>query len=348
MCPVEPESTQVRACVALPGGGLENRLAPLSPPGEGQVQISCLLGGICGSDLHYWREGRVGDFALREPMVLGHEVVGVVTSVGPGSEEVREGSLVAVHPASVCGRCRPCLSGRANLCDEVRYLGSAARLPHVQGAFRTKMSVPKSQVVPLPEGLDARRAVLAEPLAVAAHAAHRAGDLLGRKVVVVGAGPIGTLCAAVAARAGASEVSVIDLVPEALEVAASVGATKTYLASDSGLPSDADVAIESSGSSSGLGSALGAVRKGGRVVLIGLAGGPVPLAGSVAVTREVELVGSFRFHEEFQTALQMLATGLPVDDVVTTIAPLAEAQTAFEIAADRSRSCKVLLDLQEV
>lgn len=339
----------MRACVAYGAGDLRTAEVAALPLRPGEVAVDIELGGICGSDLHYWRDGGVGDYRIREPLVLGHEVVGRVAELGDRVDGPAPGTPVAIHPATVCDRCAPCRAGRHNVCANVRYLGSAARLPHVQGGFQERLNVPAAQVVSLPPGLPADRAVLAEPLAVALHAVHRAGDVLGRDVLVTGSGPIGVLVVAVLRAAGAASITVTDLVPEALQVARGVGATATIaLGSDPDpTPESADVVIEASGATPALRTALGTVRRGGVVVLLGmLPPGEVAFAGNVGVTKELDVRGSFRFDREFGEALDLLAAGLPVDGVVTAVRPLAEAMPAFQLAADRRRSCKVLLDLR--
>jgi L-idonate 5-dehydrogenase len=339
----------MRACVVHGAGDLrvEERLP--ADPGPDEITVAVTLGGICGSDLHYYHQGRVGDFEVREPMVLGHEVVGHVAALGSGTHGPAVGAPVAVHPATPCGTCRECTGGRRNICANTRYLGSAARTPHVQGGFAQVITVPADQIRPLPPGLGLRRAVLAEPLSVALHAVHRAGDVRGKRVLVTGAGPIGCLVVAALRHRGAAEVVVSDLLDEPLRIAAVVGATATARADQ---PENAvwagefDVAVEASGAPAGLRTCVERARRGGTVVLLGLLPpGEVGLLGNVAVTRELELRGAFRFDAEFDEALALLAEGLPVDPIVTHTFPLDETVTAFDLAQDRAVASKVLLDL---
>jgi len=339
----------MRACVVHAAGDLRVEHRSPTQPGPGQVTVAVTLGGICGSDLHYYRHGRVGDFTVREPMVLGHEIVGHVTALGADTEGPAIGTPVAVHPATPCDHCPHCAAGRRNICADTRYLGSAARTPHVQGGFAQRLTAPAAQIRPLPPELDLRRAVLAEPLSVALHAVHRAGDVTGKRVLVTGAGPIGCLVTAVLRHRGAAEIVVSDLLDTPLRIAAASGATATLRADDpeAGVSTGPfDIAIEASGAPAGLRSCVERVRHGGTVVLLGLLPpGEVPLLGNIAVTRELELRGAFRFDSEFDEAIGLLARGLPVDAIVTHTFPLAEARTAFDIAHDRSVASKVLLDL---
>ncbi|MEV1022614.1 L-idonate 5-dehydrogenase [Streptomyces sp. NPDC050264] len=335
-------------CVIHGAGDLRVDELPTPVPGPGQALVAVRYGGVCGSDLHYWRHGGVGDFRLREPMVLGHEVVGTVVSYGPGASGPAPGTPVAVHPATPCGVCPECRDGRRNVCRDTRYLGSAARTPHVQGGFAAELAVPADQLRSLPQGLPLERAALAEPLSVALHAVRRAGDVAGRHILVTGAGPIGCLVVAAAKAAGAARVTVTDLLPKALEYASVAGADILVRAddpADPGWPDEADVAIEASGVAAGLDACLHRVRRGGVVVQLGmLPPGQSPFAGNLVVSREIELRGAFRFDTEFDSALELLAREPSLAGLVSAVVPVAEAGRAFELAADRAASCKVLLD----
>lgn len=341
----------MHACVVHKAGDLRVEEREPVAAGPGQVTVSVALGGICGSDLHYYRHGRVGDFDVREPMVLGHEIVGHVAGVGPGTDGPAVGTPVAVHPATPCDRCVHCTTGHRNICADTRYLGSAARTPHVQGGFAQRVTVPAAQIRPLPPELPLHRAVLAEPLSVALHAVHRAGDVRGRRVLVTGAGPIGCLVTAVLSHRGAAEVVVSDLLETPLGIAAASGATATVRADEPEHPfwsPEFDVAVEASGAPAGLRACVERVRRGGTVVLLGLLPpGEVPLLGNIAVTRELDLRGAFRFDTEFDEALTLLAGDLPVDAIVTHTFPLAESRAAFDLAHDRTVASKVLLDLDD-
>ncbi|MFI6935075.1 L-idonate 5-dehydrogenase [Streptomyces sp. NPDC050287] len=335
-------------CVIHGQGDLRVEELPVPSPGPGQALVSVRYGGVCGSDLHYWRHGGVGDFRLKEPMLLGHEVVGTVVSYGDGASGPVTGTAVAVHPATPCGVCPECVEGRRNVCRDTRYLGSAARFPHVQGGFAAHVVVPAEQLRPLPAGLEPRRAALAEPLSVALHAVRRAGDVTGKHVLVTGAGPIGCLVVAAAKAAGAAHVTVTDLLPAALRYASAAGADTVVRAddpSDPGWPSEVDAAVEASGVAAGLDTCLRLVRRGGVVVQLGmLPSGQSPFAGNLVVSREIELRGAFRFDGEFDDALELLAAEPAFDALVSAVIPVGEAESAFALAADRSRSCKVLLD----
>jgi L-idonate 5-dehydrogenase len=328
---------------------VEPREAPA--PGAGEVRIRIGRGGICGSDLHYFHAGGFGAVRVRQPMVLGHEAAGVVEAVGPGVAHVAPGDAVAVNPSLPCGACAQCLAGRPNHCLEMRFLGSAMRDPHVDGAFRTVFTGAAARAMKLPPGLLVEVAAFAEPLAVVLHAAAQAGPLLGTRVLVTGAGPIGVLAAAVARLGGAREVVVTDLLQAPLAIARAMGADRTIdmvEAPDALAPYAAnkghfDVVFEASGSAPAIAGALAVARPGGTLVQLGL-GGEVALPLTALVARELRFVGTFRFHAEFTQALEVLATGrIDPRPMLTEVVPAAEAARAFALASDRRRAMKVQL-----
>ena len=343
-------TTTMRALTIHAAGDLRVDERPRPEPGPGEVEVRIAVGGICGSDLHYFRHGGVGDFKLREPMALGHEVVGTVARVGTGVSTVREGDRVAVHPARPCGTCDLCAAGRSNLCTQMRFLGSAMRFPHVQGGFSEYLVISAPQAIPMPDHLSFERAVFAEPLAVGLHAATRAGDLHGKTVLVTGAGPIGLLALLAVKYAGATRIVVTDIVDEPLATALAAGATVIVNTGREHDPlPEADVAVEMSGSAAGLATCLETVRRGGRVVTVGLMPpGAQPVPANLVTFRELEVVGSFRYTHEYAGAVQALADGVDVAPLMSGIYPLDRAHEAFELALDRTRATKVLLDLETV
>ncbi|WCM55082.1 zinc-binding dehydrogenase [Microbacterium sp. EF45047] len=318
---------------------------PRPAPDEAIVEIA--YGGVCGSDLHYWMRGAAGASILREPMILGHEASGVVVSPAADGTGPDAGTPVAVHPLTARGDgVTPWPEDRPNLAPASTYLGSAMHLPHTQGAFARRVALPARMLYALPDGLDLRTAALAEPAAVAWHGLARAGDVRGKHVAVIGAGPIGQLVVAVARRAGAARITATDLHPLPLEIASSRGA-ETLDARDAEAIAalHADVVVESSGTVPGLASAVSAAVRGGTVVLLGLQrAGDVPVPMAMAITRELTLLGSFRFGAEFADVIAALADGsLDVSGIVTQELGVDQALEAFEVAADPSRSSKVLL-----
>jgi L-idonate 5-dehydrogenase len=320
-------------------------------PGPGEVGIRIRAGGICGSDLHYYLHGGFGVVRVREPMVLGHEIAGEVAALGAGVSELAVGDRVAVNPSRPCGHCRYCLSGAARHCLDMRFYGSAMRMPHVHGGFRQSLVCDAAQAVKLPAEMPLQRAAFAEPLAVCLHAARQAGALLGARVLVTGAGPIGMLCLLVARHAGARQVVVTDLAPRPLALARDLGADAAFdlradpdaLAPFGAEKGHFDVVFECSGSGAALAGAIAAARPGATIVQVGLGGdATVPLNALVA--KEINLRGTFRFDEEFGLAVDILARGaIDPMPLLTEVLPMQSAVAAFDLAADRGRAMKVQL-----
>jgi len=337
----------MRACVIH--GPLDLRVEERGVPEVGKSQVAVRLGagGICGSDLHYFHDGRVGSFEVRQPMVLGHEVAGTVVAVGERVTELQAGTRVAVNPARPCLACRECLSGRANLCTDVRFYGSAARFPHVDGAFSEVFLAEESQCVPISDQLPFSVAACAEPLAVSLHAVRRAGNLLGKRVLITGSGPIGLLTILCAKLAGAFDVTVTDQLDEPLSKAQLFGASNVINITRERLVEDGfDVAIEAAGAIAALTTCLLHVRPGGRVVQLGSLPPTTtePLRLPILVTREIELVGSFRFYEEYRMAVALLESrGIDLSPILTAEIPLERSIEAFNLASDRRRAIKVSL-----
>ncbi|TAP41781.1 L-idonate 5-dehydrogenase [Arthrobacter sp. S39] len=344
------------AVVAHAAGGLRIEDIPLVPPHPDQAVVEIAYGGICGSDLHYWLHGAAGESVLKAPMVLGHEIVGVVVRAAADGTGPAEGSAVAVHPATPGPGPGPGVvkypEDRPNLSPGCTYLGSAARYPHTDGAFSRYANLPTRMLRVLPDGLDLRTTALIEPASVAWHAVSRAGDVRGKTALVIGSGPIGALTVAVLKRAGAARITAVDMHPRPLEIAQAVGADEVLMATDVEAIAavQADVVIESSGSHHGLASAIQGAARGGKVVMVGLLpSGPQPVLISLAITRELDLKGSFRFNDEIDDVITALADGsLFVDPVVTHVFPLERGLEAFETAKDSAGSGKVLLSFAPV
>jgi L-idonate 5-dehydrogenase len=320
--------------------------------GPGEVMVRIRAGGICGSDLHYYQDGGFGTVRIREPMILGHEIAGEVIETGAGVATVRVGDRVAVNPSQPCGHCRYCLEGKAMHCLDMRFYGSAMRMPHVHGGFREILVCAEAQAVAVPAGTPLELAAFAEPLSVCLHAARQAGSLHGRRVLVTGTGPIGALCVLVARHGGAREIVATDLADAPLAMARRIGADLALntradpraldrFAADKG---HFDVAFEASGAGPALAGALQVVRPGGTIVQVGIGGVEAKVPLNVLVAKEITLRGTFRFHEEFAWAVDLLASrALDVMPLLTKVMPLADAVRAFELAADRSKAMKVQL-----
>ncbi|WP_029003120.1 L-idonate 5-dehydrogenase [Azorhizobium doebereinerae] len=321
--------------------------------GPDEVRLRLGAGGICGSDLSYYFKGRVGDFDVRQPLVLGHEVAGEVVETGVSVHGVAPGDRVAVNPSRPCLTCDYCRLGRSNLCRNMRFFGSAAIFPHVQGAFSETFTARADQCVKVPHSMSMRVAACAEPLAVAVHACRRGGEMAGRSILIAGAGPIGILIAMVARRMGAAHIAITDLVEAPLAVARSAGVDETICVgtapeqlaryeADKGF---FDIALEATGSPQALAALFKVVRPGGRVVQVGMMPpGVIPVPANLLMAREIDFVGAFRFDREFETAVTYLARGLvDVTPILSAQMLMDDADAAFAMAADRTQAIKVHL-----
>ncbi|KTS11288.1 zinc-binding dehydrogenase [Microbacterium testaceum] len=317
---------------------------PTPEPGDGEVRLRVRYVGICGSDLHYYFHGKNGEYAVREPLVPGHELSADV-DLDP-SGRLAPGTPVTVHPARF-GPSVPGLEDRPHLRAGGDYLGSAAGFPHRQGGAAEMLVVEEHMIRVLPEGLSLERAALAEPLAVAIHAVGLAGDLTGKRALVIGSGPIGLLVIAAAVNAGAAVVGASDVRPEPLDRARSLGATETFLVGTDAIdPESFDVVFECSGVGVALTQAVRAARRAGTVVQVGMLPDSeigVNLASMLA--KELTVRGAFRFSTEIDDAIALIASADALDAVVSHVIPAADAVAAFATARDSSASAKVLLSL---
>jgi L-idonate 5-dehydrogenase len=299
---------------------------------EGEVLVAMEWGGICGSDISYWRNGSSGTAVLKHPLVLGHEVAGHIAGIGPGVSGLSVGQPVTVHPATASGG----------------YFGSAAFDPHTEGGFSELRVVRAEQIRALPSTVDTERGALAEPLAVAMHAINRAGDVRGRDVLVNGAGPIGSMVVAAAKYAGAATVTAADVADAPLKIAKAMGADGVInVGAGEDLPADVELVFEASGAAAALGAVLHATARGGTVVQVGnLPGKAVAASLGDLVTREISWIGSYRFVDEITDAVAAMENGLDVTPLITHRYPINEAAEAISVAADRNTgSGKVLLQL---
>jgi L-idonate 5-dehydrogenase len=323
--------------------------------GPGQVLVKVGMGGICGSDLHYFHNGGFGTVRIKEPMVLGHEVAGTVVATAPGVENVRIGDKVAINPSRPCGACKFCLEGLPNQCLDMRFYGSAMRTPHVQGAFRNMLLCEATQCVKVAAHVPLRLAALAEPFSVGLHGVSRAGPLLGKRVLVSGCGPIGVLAIAAARVHGAAEITATDVVDEPLAFARAMGADhtinvaqdKAWVSRYSADKGTFDVMLECSGNERALRDGLEVMRPRGVVVQLGL-GGDVSIPQNMVVAKELSICGSFRFHAEFALAVRLINEGrVDLSPVVSHTFPMQQAREAFELASDRKQAMKVLIDFAD-
>lgn len=306
-------------------------------PGAGELLLRMRAVGLCGSDLHWWAEGRIHSTPAKYPQILGHEPVGEVVAAGPGVEGFRPGDLVSVEPSLTCGHCEFCIAGRHNLCVHARFQGG----PEAPGFFRDYAVIPAHNADRVPAGLSVHQATLIEPLAVWVHVFELEPVRLGDTVAVLGAGSIGLLGIAMAKQAGAEMVLAFDRVPHRLEMARRMGADEAVLAPgqnfrdavmDRTRGRGVDIAYDAAGAPETIELGLRCLRPGGTLVLIGI---PEPLEFNVdmhaALARELRIQAVRRSNHKGAQAAALLASGRIPTQLITHILPLERAQEGFEI-----------------
>jgi L-idonate 5-dehydrogenase len=329
---------------------MRTEMVPSPEPATGEVRVRVHFAGICGSDLHYYADGAAGIFTIRQPLIPGHEVSGVVDLDPSGVFEV--GTPVTVHPAT-WGTPQPDLTDeQRHLWPDGGYLGSASTWPHTAGGLAELLVVRRDQVRRLPASLPVRRATLAEPLAVGLHGLAISGGIRGKRVLISGSGPIGLLTAAAAAADGAAEVVCADLLLGPLQRARSLGAASpvpigTVQIGVDDLPdSYFDVTLECAGVPSALHGLLLATRRAGVVVQVGnLPNQARPVNLAPLVSKEIKLLGTFRFNTEIDAAITLLDENPQIEQVITHVIPIEDVNEAFAVAANAEVSGKVLVDV---
>jgi L-idonate 5-dehydrogenase len=343
---------ETRACVLHAQEDVRIENFAVGDVGEQQVLVRIGAGGLCGSDIHYFWEGGIGTIRVSEPIVMGHEVAGTVEAVGAKVTRVRPGDRVAVSPSRPCGKCKFCLAGEQQHCLEMQFFGSAMRKPHTHGGFRDVLVAEEFQCEPVGDKVSLGEAACTEPLAVGVHAVNQAGSLLGKRVLVTGAGPIGALLIGAVRHAGAQEIVAVDLSSAPLKAAAAMGATTVInagqepdrlLADYSADKGYFDVAFECTGVGAVLKQVFPVMRPRGTIVQVGVSGGAdIPVNALVA--KEIKLVGTHRFHHEYAVAARLIRERLvDVRPVITATLPMERIAEAFTIARDRTSQMKVQL-----
>lgn len=305
----------MRAAVLVEQGRIEvqERAVPIPLDDEVLVQVASV--GVCGSDVHYYREGRIGDFVVTGPLVLGHEVSGRIVDVGAAVDRSRIGERVAIEPQRPCRRCRQCLSGHYNLCPFMEFYGT----PPIDGALCEYVTIQSLFAHPVSDSVTDDMAALLEPLSVGVWAARKAGIAPGSRVLIAGAGPIGIVAAQTARAFGAVEIIVTDVVEGRRTAALDRGATAVLdPATDSVAELGVDAFIDCSGATPAIRSGISAVRGHGSVVLVGMGADEVPLPLSLIQNRELRLTGVFRYAHTWPTAESLVANGrVDLESLVT-------------------------------
>ena len=332
---------------------LEWEQRPIPVPSKGEVLVRVEHVGICGSDLHYYEQGAIGDFKVSFPFVLGHEAAGTVVEIGEGVTDLAVGDRVAMEPGKTCGQCIYCKTGRDNLCPDVEFFAT----PPIDGVFCEYVAHPASLCFRLPENMDTIEGALIEPLAVGFHAANQGGARLGQKAVVMGAGCIGLMTLLALKAFGVTEVYVVDVMENRLAKAKELGAAGII----NGKEQDAveelmratagkgmDLCIDTAGSQITMNQCIGAAAKGAAVVFVGYsAQDQVSLDINNALNKELTFKTVFRYRNLYPLAIEAVSQGLNVKGVVTDFFKFDDVRKAMDLSvSNKAEIVKAVLSLR--
>jgi L-iditol 2-dehydrogenase len=326
-------------------GDLRIEEHPMPVPGPHEVVVEVRSVGICGSDVHYYEHGRIGDYVVDAPMVLGHESSGVV--VDAGTSPLRAGQRVTIEPGVPCGHCEQCRRGTYNLCPDVVFFAT----PPVHGSLAQYVAVHEAFAHPVPDSMSDDAAALIEPLSVGLWANRKAGTNIGSRVLVTGAGPIGVLCALTARATGAGWVGLADIHPARLKAASAFDIDDVIDARESTDYADfrPDVLLECSGAPPVVTAGVKALQPLGTAVLVGM--GPSAeqsLPVSVIQNRELTVTGTFRYAHTYPDAIALVASGrIDLDALVGAKLPLSDSEAALKMGHTDPSVLKTVVRVQE-
>lgn len=348
---VEHMRNSMRAAVLHGAKDLRIEPYPTPEPQTGQVLVQVHRAGICGSDLHYFAHGYCATYVPTRPFVLGHEFIGEVVAAAADVHVPKIGARVVINPTRACGRCHYCKTGRVNLCPHTVMLGSASTKPPTDGGFAEFVAVRADQCHIVPPAMDDGLGAMIEPLAVAIHAVKRAGSVAGKSVLVAGGGPIGLLVAMTARAFGAVPVTVSDPMPARRETARKLGADQALDPQASGFAVEVralagdgfEIAFEASGAPVALRQIFDVVRPGATIVQIGTLGTQdIPLPANQVMARELRYIGSFRYGDVFDEAIQLATSGrIDLRPLISRVLPLDKIPEAMELALAKQGVLKV-------
>jgi L-iditol 2-dehydrogenase len=315
---------------------IEDRPVPKPAPGQVLVEIAAV--GICGSDVHYYEHGRIGDYVVRDPMIIGHESAGTVVDVGDGVDRNTVGELVALEPGVPCRSCTQCLRGHYNLCPRVVFFAT----PPVDGSISHYVTIDAAFAHPAPSGLTAEQAAMAEPVSVGIWAARKSAVTGGDRVLITGAGPIGLLAGQVARALGADTSVITDVSDFRLARARDLGLRTAQ--AGTALEEEFDVLLECSGAPAALSEGMRALAPAGRVALVGMGADTVTLDVALVQGRELSVTGVFRYANTYPLALQLISSGaVNVTDVITHRFTLEDTERALTISRTDRSSLKAMV-----
>ena len=314
---------------------------PSAAPGSAVVKIEYC--GVCGSDVHYYREGHVGDVQAPKDFILGHEVAGTVVEVGEGVDNVVPGDRVALEPGYPCGKCKLCRTGFYNLCKKVRFFAD----PPTDGALQEYVVHPADMCFKLPDNVSTRAGALVEPLAVGLHATAQGGVGLGDRIVILGTGCIGLVTLLSAKARGAAEIVAVDLFEKRLKKAKELGATYTIDASKEDVAAriqeifngeGADIVFETAGSPKTIFQTPFYARRGGTVVLVGMSSDAVMEYNFQQIMlKELTIKSVFRYRNLYPTAIAAISSGtIDVEQIVSDEFSFEDSDKAFRCAVENA------------
>lgn len=328
-------------------GPKDVRLSEKSIPviGSDEVLLKPMITGICGSDIHYFRHGFCGNFKPRYPFALGHEFSGIVETVGSNVTQLNVGDKIAVDPSMPCGECTYCRGGQYNLCLNMRFFGSASCDPHIDGSMSQFVVAPAQNCYILPVNMTLEKAALLEPLCVALHAVRQVEHIAGKSVLITGGGPIGQLILRVLKAFGAYSITISDIDQYAREFALNSGANSVVDPTnerDWKKIEPFDVIFEASGNPSALSNGITVVKRGGTLVLVGTLPESFTIIGNAIMSKQLRVLGSFRFANVFDDALKLVASGqIDLDGIVTKTYSFDDIPTALEKALEKNGNMKI-------
>lgn len=296
----------MKAAFLTKPGTIEMREVSIPVPDDDQVLVKVAAVGVCGSDVHFYSHGNIGQMIMSEPFVLGHELSGTITAVGKNVDSKRIGSRVAIEPQRPCRTCNECRAGRYNLCPNIIFYA----VPHVNGAFTEYVTIQNDFAFDLPDEISFESGALLEPLSVAIWSCQKAEITVGSRVYIAGAGPIGVIMAQTARAFGASEVIISDTIETRRDFALQYGATSAINPSvESVIGQEVDVFIDATGVSRAVYDGIKAVGRNGRAILVGMGEDDVLLPVDHIQSREIWVTGIFRYTNTWPKAIELVATG---------------------------------------
>ena len=330
---------------------IEERKIP--SPAQDEVLIKLKHVGICGSDIHYYEHGRIGNQVVKYPMVLGHECSGTVVKIGSSVKNIKEGDIVAVEPQYTCGRCEFCKTGRYNLCPDVFFMAT----PPNDGAFAEYVTHRADMVYKLPDSMDTVEGALIEPLAIGFNIARQAKACIGQQVHVIGAGCIGLVTVMALKSMGVTDITISDVFENRLVLARKIGAKSTFNASKQDVNSEiqsitqdkgVDIVIDASGNSTAITQTIQMVKRGGTIILVGYSrDDTISYDFNKLILKEACIITSRRYRNTYPMAIKAVSEGLaPVKDIVTNSYSFEQIPEAMEyIVSNKEDVIKAIVEL---